>query len=104
MPRRFSSWRKFRIDPILNTRWREIIPPRFGDALIRAMMNKLVEEAEMDGEMLIHHIMAGNFSLLRAAKMRGRRPNRVIDRSPKDGRFLPKPDDDAPYHPNLSNR
>ena len=44
MPRRFPLERKFRIDPILNERWKEMIPPRFGDSLIRAMMNKLVEE------------------------------------------------------------
>lgn len=98
MPRRLSLERKFRIDPILNARWREMIPPRLGDTLIRAMMNKLVEEVGVGEEVLLHHVMLGNFSLLRGAKMRRRVPDRIIDRSPRDGRFLHKSEEDIPYH------
>ena len=101
MPRRFPLERKFRIDPILNDRWRAIIPPRFGDSLIRAMMNKLVEEVRGGGGELLHHIMAGNFSLLRGARLRRRRSEGIIERSPETGRFLRKSDEDVPYHPNL---
>ena len=61
-----------RVDPILKERWVAQVPVELRAPLIRAIMNKLLEELPSGGDILLHHLQHGNFSLIRAMK---RRPN-----------------------------
>lgn len=98
---RYPLEHKFRVDGILKDRWRERIPTGRGDALIRAFMNKLVEEVERGGEELLYQLEVGNFSLLKATETKGTPPSRVYRRSPTSGRFLHNEDEGVSYDPRL---
>ena len=95
---RFTEEHKFRIDSILHDRWRRVILPRRGDALIRAFMNKLVEEAERGGEGLLYHIEAGNFSLIKSTIRKVSLTAPIRERDPATGQYLPAEDEGVPYH------
>lgn len=98
---RYPLEHKFRIGTLLKRRWKDTIPPRRGDALLRAFMNKLVEEAAQGEEELLYALEAGNFSLLRGARIRPKGSS-LRDRSPRTGRFLPNPDEEVPYDAHLN--
>ena len=94
---RFTEEHKFRIDPFLHEKWRKAIPSRRGDALIRAFMNKMAEEAERGGLELLYHIEAGNFSLIKSTIKKVPLNAPIRDRDPATGRYLPDEDKDVPY-------
>ncbi len=84
---------KIRTGDALYNDWRRAIPRGKGQALLRALMNKLVQELPQDPRKrddYIYRISIGNFSLRKALVRRIFRPDRIIYRSPVTGRFTPK--------------
>ena len=98
MPLQFPLEHKFRIDAVLRQRWRRVIPVGRGDRLIRALMNKLAEEAERGGDELLYHIEAGNFSLLKSTVRRVNLQAPIRERDPATGQYLANEDKDVPYY------
>jgi len=84
---------KIRVGDTLYDEWRKTIPRGKGQALLRALMNKLVQELPKDPQKrddYIYRLSIGNFSLRKALVRRTFNPDRIIYRSPVSGRFAPR--------------
>ena len=90
MPKSLTKMHKTRISETMAVRWERMVPSGYSGLLIRAFMNRVVEElpcAKHPVEMLFH-LTEGNYSLRNAV---AKRPTyRLLPpRSALTGKFLP---------------